>query len=91
VKRLSLLSPLGVRTLVPEKNGGPLIANDHLRVARFFLVQYTKSFKNIPNKYKNTPNGHKTYQMTAKYTKWPQNLPNGHKIYQMTAKYTKWP
>jgi hypothetical protein len=24
----------------------------------------------------------KIYQMTTKYTKWPENIPNGHKIYQ---------
>jgi hypothetical protein len=30
-----------------------------------------------------------TYQMTAKYTKWPRNIPNSHKIYQMATKYTK--
>jgi hypothetical protein len=29
------------------------------------------------------------YQMTTKYTKWPQNIPNNHKVYQMTTKYTK--
>jgi hypothetical protein len=33
----------------------------------------------------------KKYQITIKYTKWPQNIPNGHKIYQMATKYTKWP
>jgi hypothetical protein len=56
---------------------------DASRVARFFLVQHTKTGKNIPNDYK-------IDQMTVKYTKWP-------KIYQMTVnvpndrKYAKWP
>jgi hypothetical protein len=31
---------------------------------------------------KNIPNGHKTYQVSSKWTKWPQNRPNGHKIDQ---------
>jgi hypothetical protein len=31
------------------------------------------------------------YQITLKYTKWPQNMPNGIKIYQMATKYTRWP
>jgi hypothetical protein len=44
------------------------------RDARFFIVQHTKTEKNIPN-------GHKICQMTTKYAKWPQNMPNGHKIY----------
>jgi hypothetical protein len=33
------------------------------RVARFFLVQHTKTGKNVPNY-------HKIYQMSIKYTKW---------------------
>jgi hypothetical protein len=33
----------------------------------------------------------KIYQMTLKYTQWPQNIPNYLKIYQMTLKYAKWP
>jgi hypothetical protein len=40
---------------------------------------------------KNVPNEHKIYQMTTKYTKWPQNIPIDHKIYQLTTKYTYWP
>jgi hypothetical protein len=50
----------------------------------FFLVQLTKTKKNIPNNLK-------INQMATKCTKWPQNIPNGHKIYQMATKYTKWP
>jgi hypothetical protein len=34
------------------------------RVARFFLVQNTKTGKNIPN-------CHKMYQMAIKYFQWP--------------------
>jgi hypothetical protein len=45
------------------------------RVARFFLVQNTKTGKNIPN-------DHKIYHMDITYLQWPQNRPNGHKIYQ---------
>jgi hypothetical protein len=45
------------------------------RVARFFLVQYTKTGKNIPN-------NHKISQMATKYTKWTEHLPNGPEIYQ---------
>jgi hypothetical protein len=58
------------------------------RVARFFVVQYTKTWK--------------IYQMTTKYTKipyntytkWPENLPNDHRIYynlqwQEPSKYTQ--
>jgi hypothetical protein len=44
------------------------------RVARFFLVQHTKT-ENI-------------YQMTTKYTKRPKSTPNGCKIDQMSIKYT---
>jgi hypothetical protein len=35
------------------------------RVARFFLAQYTKMVKNIPNYYKST------IHMAIRYTKWP--------------------
>jgi hypothetical protein len=38
------------------------------RVARFFLVERTKKGK--------------IYQITIKYTKWPQNIPNVHNIDQ---------
>jgi hypothetical protein len=30
----------------------------------------------------NIPKREKIYQITIKYTKWPQSIPNGHKIYQ---------
>jgi hypothetical protein len=48
---------------------------EYLRVARFFLIQYTKMRENMPNYNniakmdKNIPNG-------------LQNIPNNHKIYQ---------
>jgi hypothetical protein len=44
-------------------------------VARFFLVQLTKTGENIPN-------DHKIHQIPITFTKWPQTIPNGHKIYQ---------
>jgi hypothetical protein len=31
---------------------------------------------------KKMQNVHKIYQMTTKYSKYPQNIPSGHKIYQ---------
>jgi hypothetical protein len=40
----------------------------YVRVARFFLVQYTKTWKNIPYYYK-------IYQMAVKYIKCPLNRP----------------
>jgi hypothetical protein len=46
-----------------------------IRVARFFLVQNTKTRKNIPNY-------HGLYQMSIKYNKRPFNGPIVHKIYQ---------
>jgi hypothetical protein len=36
----------------------------YIRVARFFLVQNTKTGKNIPNY-------HKIYQVAVKYLQWP--------------------
>jgi hypothetical protein len=41
-------------------------------VARFFLIQHTKTGK--------------TYQMTIKYTEWPKIIPNGQKLYQIAVK-----
>jgi hypothetical protein len=38
------------------------------RVARVFVVQYTKTDK--------------IYQSAINFTKWPENSPNGHKVYQ---------
>jgi hypothetical protein len=35
------------------------------------------------------PKRGKIYQITTKYTKWPQNIPNGLKIDQMVIKYTE--
>jgi hypothetical protein len=43
-------------------------------VARLFLAKSYQNWKNIPN-------DRKIYQMTIKYTKWPQNISNDHKIY----------
>jgi hypothetical protein len=60
------------------------------RVARFFLVQDTKTGKTCQTiiKYtklqQNIPNGNKIYQMATNYTKWQQNIPNGHKIDPVT-------
>jgi hypothetical protein len=48
-------------------------ARTHARVARFFLVQYSKAGK--------------IYQINLCYTKWPQNRPNDCKIDQMAIKY----
>jgi hypothetical protein len=44
------------------------------RVARFFLIQYTKTWENIPN-YHNI-------------TKWPCDIPNDRKIFQMAITCT---
>jgi predicted small integral membrane protein len=41
-----------------------MLCNLGTRVARFFLGQQTKTWKNIPN-------NHKIDQMAMKYTKWP--------------------
>jgi hypothetical protein len=35
------------------------------------------------------PKRGKIYQITTKYTKWPQNISNGRKIDQTVIKYTK--
>jgi hypothetical protein len=40
------------------------------------LVQHTKAGK--------------TYQITIKYTKWPENIPNGRKIYPMAVKIVQY-
>jgi hypothetical protein len=37
----------------------------------------------------NIPKRGKIYQITRKYTKWPENIPNGQKIYQTAVKYSK--
>jgi hypothetical protein len=49
-------------------------------------LQHTITGKIPKYYYINIPNGHKTYQMATKHTKWPQNIPNGHKTYQMAVK-----
>jgi hypothetical protein len=52
-----------------EKNRTPINTKTFdVRVARFFLVQYTKTWKNIPYYYK-------IYQMAVKYIKCPLNRP----------------
>jgi hypothetical protein len=48
---------------------------DAPRVARFFLTQYTKAVKMIPNYHT--------------ITKWPSHISNGRKILQMTKKYSR--
>jgi hypothetical protein len=53
---------------------GPTSFFLQIRVARYFLTQYTKTGKNIP-KYHNI-------------TQWPKNIINGFKILQITIKYT---
>jgi hypothetical protein len=50
----------------------PLSANNLNRVARFLLVQNTKTGKNRQNYPK----------ITQKYNKWPKDIPNVHKIRQ---------
>jgi hypothetical protein len=45
-----------------------------VRVARFFLVQYTKTGKMYQNG-ENIPKGHKICQLAGKLTKWPWNIP----------------
>jgi hypothetical protein len=50
-----------------------------VRVARFFLLQHTKTGGNIPDDQKYTI---QVYQMAINYIKCPENLPNSHKIYQ---------
>jgi hypothetical protein len=45
-------------------------------VARFFLVQSTKTGKNLPNDSKiYIPSGHEAFKMVVKYSEWPQNIP----------------
>jgi hypothetical protein len=48
----------------------------HFRVARFFLVEHTKTGKMYQN-------NHKIYQIATNYTKWPQTKLNGNKLHQM--------
>jgi hypothetical protein len=38
----------------------------------------------------NIPTRRKIYQITTKYSKWPQTMPNNNKIFQMATNYTKW-
>jgi hypothetical protein len=51
------------------------------RVARFLLMQFTKTGKNLPIYYKITK-WPKIYQIAIKYARWPYSIPNGHKMYQ---------
>jgi hypothetical protein len=55
--RAQLVQADGVAKRLAEKTGA-------IRVARFFLTQYTKTVKNIPNY-------HTITKMTIKYTKGP--------------------
>jgi hypothetical protein len=58
------------------------------RVARYFLVQHTKTGKIYTKmQYINYTEWPQIYPMATKYTEWPQNIPNGHKIYVMATKY----
>jgi hypothetical protein len=60
-------------------NEGLLLDDEEMldaRVARFFLLQHTKTGKNRQN-------NQKMCQMTIKYTKWLQNKPHGHKLYNI--------
>jgi hypothetical protein len=45
------------------------------RVARFILMQHTKTGKNIPN-------DHILYKMAVKYARLPWNRPNGNNMYK---------
>jgi hypothetical protein len=45
------------------------------RVARFLLLQHTKTAKNVPT-------DHKMYKKDLKCDKWQQNIPNRNKKYQ---------
>jgi hypothetical protein len=82
-------------TLCQEKSGNPgrnvvvmlrffARAIPRTRVARFTLVQHTKTGKIYQMTIKRS-NVHKIYQI---YTKWPQNIPNGGKIDQTNIKCT---
>jgi hypothetical protein len=46
--------------------GKMLQRRSQIRIARFFLVQHTKTGKNIPNNHKNIPNVYKIYEMAVK-------------------------
>jgi hypothetical protein len=70
-KHLPTHKTLSILNFFSALTGGP----GRPRVARFFLVQQTKTGKYIPN-------DHKIYQRATKYTKFPQKRPNDHKIYQ---------
>jgi hypothetical protein len=88
------LGELSVAKLLPKKNRDPFFLSDlsskepivqddlpakpNCGVARFFLVQHTKTGKNIPK-------NHKIYQITKIYQK-AKNIQNKHKKYQMAIK-----
>jgi hypothetical protein len=52
-----------------------------VRVARFFLTQYTKTRENRCTCTKLPQH----YQMAINYTKWQYNIPNGSIIFQMAV------
>jgi hypothetical protein len=59
------------------KSGGELHLLTSCRptgAARFFLVQHTKTGKNVPSDKQKVPNGYSIYHINTKYTKWPQNI-----------------
>jgi hypothetical protein len=47
----------------------PIPKNQAGQGCQMFVVQHTKTGKNIPKRC------HKIYQMATKYIKWPQNVP----------------
>jgi hypothetical protein len=75
----------------------------HTGVARFFVVQHTKTEKiyqppkiipkghTIYRNRKNIPNPYKLYQKAIQYTETGKNILNDHKLHQQATKYTKWP
>jgi hypothetical protein len=65
------------------KKVGLRFFNGSNSVASFFLVQCTKTRKNIPNYYK-------MYQMAMEYIKWPHDVPKVQIIWQIAVKYTTW-
>jgi hypothetical protein len=60
--KISMLRVFAITWPIRGVLGSQVVLND--RVARFFLVQNTKTGKNIPNY-------HELYQMDIKYNKWP--------------------
>jgi hypothetical protein len=83
--RFVLMSAVRRCTLAFCQSDTPISQNNAPRVARFFLVQYTKTVKiYLPKWPQNIANDHKMHQMTTK---------SYHKIYHKisTTKSTKSP